>query len=312
MKIKKVLLTLLVLVFALSSFTLLACGGGGDDSKSGLTFTEQSGVYAVSGYEGESTSVVIPDSYEGKTVAKISAEAFSNKKITEITIPSSVVEIGKAAFVGCDKLAKVTYNGTADNWVEIKFATQDSNPVSISKNLVINGEKLTTLALTTATKISDYAFKGYTPLTSVDLGDNVVSVGISAFEDCSLISSLTLGDKVESFEYRAFSTCSSLTRVVFTENVKVLNEEAFRYCVKLASIYIPASLTSIQKAAFNYDTNLVSATFEVVEGWFVAESLTASFGEDLDPEVLRNTEEAAKLLSVKDYNRGHYWTRVEQ
>ena len=311
MKIKKILTVLIVSVLALGSFTLLACGGG-DDAKSGLTFTEQGGVYAVSGYEGESTSVVIPDSHEGKNVAKISAEAFSGKKITEITIPASVVEIGKDAFVGCDKLTKVTYRGAADNWVEIKFASADSNPVSICKNLVINGEKLTTLALTTATKISDYAFKGYTPLTSVDIGDNVVSVGISAFEDCSLISSLTLGDKVESFEYRAFGTCSSLTSVVFTDSVKVLYEEAFRDCGKLENVYIPASLTSIQKAAFNYDTALTSVTFEVTEGWFVTESLASSIGEDIDPELLENAEEAAKLLSVKSYNRAHYWKRAEQ
>ncbi len=308
MKNKNFLAIFLTLVLAISAVSLVACDGEGDG---GLAFKEENGVYVVTGYDGEDGSVVIPESYEGKSVTKIGANAFSTKKITEITIPSSIVEIGKDAFASCSKLNKATYTGTVDEWVEIKFANKDSNPAFISKNLVIGGEKVTTLALSTATKVGDYAFSGYIPLTSVDLGDNVVTVGVSAFEDCSKIDTLTLGDKVESFEYRAFGTCDSLTEVIFTPNVKTLCEESFRDCANLASIYIPASLTSIQKAAFNYDTALVSAEFEIKEGWFVTENLAAFFGEDLDPEVVENNEEVAKLLSVEGYNRGHYWKRAE-
>ena len=180
----------LSLIFAvILSFGLVACGGGGDGKDDGLRYTELSnGTYSVSGYEGEDTIVVIPESKDGKSVTKIEKEAFSGAQITEITIPASIIEIGIDAFVSCSRITKVTYLGTIDNWAEIKFGSADSNPISISKNLVIGGSKVTTVNLTTATLVSDYAFSSYTPLTSVDIGDNVVTVGSCAFESCGMLS----------------------------------------------------------------------------------------------------------------------------
>ena len=235
----------------------------------------------------------------------------SLKVITEITIPSTIVEIGFGAFASCSKITKVTYLGTIDNWAEIKFGSAESNPISVSKNLVIGGSKVTTIALTTATLVSDYAFSSYTPLTSVDIGDNVVTVGKSAFDGCSMLSNLTLGDKVERFEYRSFGNCDSLTEVIFTNSVKTLCAESFRDCDNLQSIYIPASVEVIEKAAFNYDSSLVSAVFEVTEGWYVSTGENAATGINIDPEVMEDTKEVAELLSIKMYDDSHYWRRAE-
>ena len=95
------------------SFGLVACGGGDEGKDDGLRYTELSnGTYSVSGYEGEDTVVVIPEIKDGKAVTKISKEAFAGKQITEVTIPSSIIEIGSNAFVSCSKITKVTYLGT--------------------------------------------------------------------------------------------------------------------------------------------------------------------------------------------------------
>ncbi len=310
MKIKKFFSLILALTLSLFAFSLVACGGGDNGDETALKFTEQSGAYAVSGYEGEVTSVVIPETYQGKAVTKILAKAFEGTEIEEITIPKSITEMGSDAFFSCQKLKKVTFTGTIDQWAEIKFVNEHANPISASKKLIINGSEVTTANFTTATKIGDYAFCNYTPLTSVDLGDNVVTVGVSAFDGCSKIANLTLGDKVERFEYRAFGTCSSLTSVVFTDSVTTLCAESFRDCGSLQSIYIPASVTLIEKAAFNYDSALKSAVFEVTEGWFVTQNEVAAFGEEIDPEVMADDEEVAELLSVRLYDDSYYWKRT--
>lgn len=304
---------ILSLIFAIVlSFGLIACGGGDEGKDDGLRYTELSnGTYSVSDYEGKDTVVVIPESKDGKPVTKISANAFAEMGITEITIPASIIEIGIDAFDSCSKITKVTYLGTIDNWAEIKFGSEKSNPITISKNLVIGGNKVTTIALTTATLVSDYAFSSYTPLTSVDIGDNVVTVGASAFDGCSMLSNLTLGDKVERFEYRSFGNCDSLTEVIFTNSVKTLCAESFRDCDNLQSIFIPASVEVIEKAAFNYDSSLVSAVFEITEGWYVSTSENAVTGTYIDPEVMEDAREVAELLSVKMYDDAHYWRRAE-
>ena len=313
MKIKKLLTFIIAVLMSVSAFSLVACGGKDKgDNDNGLKYTENANnTYSVSGYEGESTVVVIPESKDGKAVTKISANAFAEMGITEITIPSSIIEIGNGAFGSCSKLTKVNYGGTVDNWAVITFSNEDANPIRYSKNLTIGGNLVTSITFTTATEVKDYAFMDYTPLTTLNLGESVVNVGISAFDGCSKLYDLTFGSNVEYLAFRAFCNCSSLTSVEFNAGIKMLDNESFRYCTKLESVFIPASLTVINKASFNYDGQLRSAIFEVTEGWFVSANESASFGEEIDPELLADPLEAAALLSVKTYNRDYFWKRAE-
>ncbi len=313
MKIKRIFAFIIAITLSLTAFSMIACGGGEKgDNDNGLKYTENSnGTYSVSGYEGEESVVVIPKNKDGKEVTKISNNAFAEKVITEITIPSSIIEIGNGAFASCSKLTKVNYGGTIDSWAGITFSNEEANPIKYSKNLTIGGNLVTTITFTTATEVKDFAFMDYTPLTTLDLGESVVNVGISAFDGCSKLNDLTFGSKVEYLAFRAFGNCSSLIDVQFNAGIKKLDNECFRYCTKLQSVYIPASLTVINKAAFNYDGQLSNAIFEVTEGWFVSANESATFGEEIDPELLADPLEAAQLLSVKTYNRDSFWKRAE-
>ena len=307
MKIKKLLSVALSILFVISALSLYACGGEGDNDN-GIKFTEQAGALSVIGYEGEESAVVIPETYNGKTVTKISAKAFEKSSLLEITIPKSIIEVGDDAFLD-SRLTKVTYLGTIDQWVKIKFQGEGANPISVSKNLVIDGQKVTTVTLTTADKVGDYAFFEYTPLVGVDIGDNVVKIGVSSFDGCSLLTQLDFGDKLEEFDYRSFGNCSSLESVTFTNGIKSIGRESFRLCTSLKSVYIPESVTLIEIAAFNYNTEMVSVIFEVTEGWYLAENLSASSGVDVDEERLLDEKEAAELLSIKEGNNKYFWKR---
>ena len=76
----------------------------------GLIFTLQGDEYHVSGYEGDATHVVIPDLYEGLPVVVIESYAFQDQDtLVHITIPKSVEEIRKNAFVGCDNLHEAVF-----------------------------------------------------------------------------------------------------------------------------------------------------------------------------------------------------------
>ena len=69
------------------------------------------------------------------------------------------------------------------------------------------------------TEIKDYAFYGYTGLTSVTIPDSVTSIGSYAFRSCTGLTSVTIPDSVTS-----------------------IGDSAFRYCYKLVEVYNKSSL----------------------------------------------------------------------
>ena len=222
------------------------------------------------------------------TATKISAFAFENcSGLTNIIIPDSITSIGDSAFSGCSELTSVNCLGTIDQWVEINFGNESSNPLYYAKKLYINNELITKANLTTATKISAYAFFNYSGLTNITIPNGVTSIGSFAFYGCRGLTSVTIPDSVTSIGDSAFHNCSGLTSVNYLGTIDqwaeidfssfssnplgyarklYINNElvtevnlttatkisayAFYKCKGLTSITIPDSVTSIGNFAF--------------------------------------------------------------
>ena len=178
--------------------------------------------------------------------------------LTSITIPDSVIFIHEEAFYRCYSLKEVNYTGTIDDWAQINFADGYSNPMYHTKSLYINDELVTDVNLTTAKKISNYAFNNCDSLISVTIGDSVTSIGNYAFHLCNSLTSVTIPNSITSIGDGAFYYCDSLTSVTIGDSVKSIGDEAFYNCSSLTSIEIPNSVTSIGDEAFSYCDSLTS------------------------------------------------------
>lgn len=115
-------------------------------------------------------------------------------------------------------------------------------------------------------------------------GKPILSIGRSAFWNCSRITSVTIPDSVTSIEDWAFQNCSSLT-----------------------SVMIGNSVTKIGGGAFESCTNLTSVTFENSTGWWVSTDSTATSGTSIAGSELANDSIAATYL--RDTYRSCYWKR---
>ena len=147
-------------------------------------------------------NIVIPPS-----VTTIGAYAFSQSGLTEVILPPSVTSIGTLAFGNCDNLeyvylpASVTsiegnaFTGTSIWTIEV----DQENPVYDSRgcNAIIQ------------TDID----KLITGCKNTVIPDNVVSIGISAFENATGLTTITLPSSVESIGEHAFANCSGLTTI---------------------------------------------------------------------------------------------------
>jgi PKD repeat protein len=110
--------------------------------------------------------------------------------------------------------------------------------------------------------IGDSAFHNCTSLTSVTIGTNVTSIGDDAFSGCTSLTNVTIPNSVTSIGDSAFYGCSSLTSVTIGTNVTSIGEDAFSGCSSLTSVTIPNSVTNIESYAFFDCTSLTNIYFE--------------------------------------------------
>ena len=255
----------------------------------GIELSETDGVYNVTGYTGDAGDVVIPKLYKGKPVTSIGSSAFSGcTSLTSVAIPESVASIGSYAFKSCSALKGVNYLGTIEQWCNIAFGNTYANPLYYAKNLYFGGELVTKLVIpNTVTQIKRYTFYNCTSLTSVEIGENVATIGDSAFSMCTKLTEIkfkatAMEDFSSSNKEYVFSGAGIDAKVTVAGNVtkipahlfrssKVtsivfeavgactsIGDYAFSGCSGLTSITIPNSVTSIGDYAFSGCSGLTS------------------------------------------------------
>ncbi|MBE6285495.1 MAG: hypothetical protein E7093_03515 [Bacteroidales bacterium] len=227
------------------------------------------------------TSVKIPNS-----VTSIEYYAFSGcSGLTSITIPNGVTSIGSSAFSGCTNLrlvincSNLTFSiGSTNHGYVAYYANRiiDVQNCLIDGNFIfgtINGVNTlvgyygddTKLTLPADYKggnyaICDYAFSGCTELASIEIPNNVTSIGNGVFSSCSGLTSVTIGNGVTSIGNCVFSGCSGLTSVTIGNGVTSIGNSMFSGCSGLTSVTIPNSVTSIGSSMFSGCSGLTSVT----------------------------------------------------
>jgi hypothetical protein len=138
-------------------------------------------------------------------ITKISSCAFWQcESLESITIPNSIKEIDYGAFYKCNSLSAVHITDLA-TWCNIKFESEDANPLYLGKKLYLNNKLVTDLNIPISTSsIGEFTFYDYPYLTSVIIPDSVININSSAFNGCKNLESVfckaaippTIGDNV--------------------------------------------------------------------------------------------------------------------
>ena len=98
-----------------------------------------------------------------------------------------------------------------------------------------------------------------TDLVSVEIGDCVTSIGVSAFEYCISLTSVTIPNSVTSIGNRAFSDCESLISITcFAETPPTLNGYPFND-TNNCPIYVPAASVSAYQSAWSRYASRIQA-----------------------------------------------------
>jgi hypothetical protein len=211
--------------------------------------------------------------------------------IETVNFGNSLVSIGGSAFSGCRSLSGVTLPATTRTISEFAFRdciglrtlSLNEGLTSINRGAFNNCTSLTTLTIpNSVTTINSEnnswyperrTFGGCTGLTAVTIGtglreiqtgtfygctslrtvnmSQVVTIGTSAFNNCTALDALNLGSTLVTIGSEAFFGCRNLINVTLPSTVITINEYAFRNCTGLRNLSLNEGLVTIHRGAFS-------------------------------------------------------------
>lgn len=214
------------------------------------------GTYGTSNYSLE--SVTIPN-----TVIGIGKEAFSYcKNLTYFNTGNGVTSLGQDIFIGCDSLTEVII-GKSVNSIGDGLFTNCHNLKSI--NVVEGNENFVSVdgVLYERNIYSDYIVE----LVSYPAGkedeeytviDGVKYIGAGSFNECKSIKKVNLPETVTSIG-SAFKNCTSLSEINLPQSLTSIGMDAFN-TTALRSVVLPQGIKTIGLRAFEnceYLSNVV-------------------------------------------------------
>ncbi len=189
-------------------------------------------VRSVSGYEEPYTGmvsafyrhsdlqeIVLPEGLEtigAYAFRKIQTDSHSLK---QITIPSTVTEIGFCAFSGTGEIKSLTIPDTV-------------------------------------TKLGAGCFSGCYSLASVKTGKGVTAVPPDAFSNCYALTSVTFAGSIEAFGDQAFAGTSKLKSLKWPKGLKRIGSKAFLNCA-LGDVVLQEGLEELGASCFMVDEKYV-------------------------------------------------------
>lgn len=193
----------------------------------------------ITGYNGSSESVTVPEEYDGTALRSIGKGAFEgNRSIRTVTLPETVVNIADDAFRRCEKLEA------------IDMPSVKSIGPSAFKESGLRSVKLPDVLQ----NLGRYSFSG-SRLEYIELPGSIVRSGDYVFSGCESLVSIAFDEGFYEISNRMFSGCTSLTEVVLPEGIETVGEYAFAYCSAMTAITVPAE-AAIKDGAFYGDGNI--------------------------------------------------------
>lgn len=166
-----------------------------------------------------------------KKVTAIGSYAFQNcYSITSLTIPNSVTSISSKAFFGCTNLVNLILSNKLNNIGEdafyncekLKYNEYDNAYYLGSEDnpylVLVKAKEDTIISCLIHVKtkiIAPSSFKGCSKLTSIEITDNVTTIGTLAFSDCANLIDVIIAKNVSVIEFKAFYNSSNIQNVYY-------------------------------------------------------------------------------------------------
>lgn len=149
-------------------------------------------------------SITIPNEIDGKIVKTIADDAFAKcTGITEVTIPSSVKELGARAFENCTVLSKVNLGNIESIKYDVFKGCTALTEITIPKTLksgsifsCLNNKNITKINLEEGLTVIPENLCSNTGITEITIPKSVIKIENDAFAKCKELKKITILDNV--------------------------------------------------------------------------------------------------------------------
>ena len=175
-------------------------------------------------------------------------------ELTELTSADAATDLLPVVDTSADETKKIRFSNlplsdSAKNSV-YPYTTDFHGTVEQTRNI-------------TASLTYNQYYGDDTTLTSIYIGSNVPSIGLSAFIRCDALTDVTIANGITSIGQNAFRLCSAIQSINIPDSVTSIGASALQNCNALNSLTIPSSVTSIGDNAFRNCVNLATINCNV-------------------------------------------------
>ena len=218
---------------------------GSTEDDRGITYSvtdvDKKTCQAYRAYDRNIKKAVIPTSVQGYTVTAIGNSCFYSyndpcKMLSTVTIPNSIISIGKDAFSDCTSLKSIDIPSSVKTICKGAFAS-----CSYLENVTLHDGLET---------IDFAAFYRCKSLKSIVIPNTVTTMGNSAFSECDRLESVSLSTNLKRIEYGSFEKCTSLTTITNFENIEYIGSQVFNYTPFLENL--PNGINYFGKVLLTY------------------------------------------------------------
>ena len=228
---------------------------------------DDDGNATITKYNGNVSSIIIPEKLDGHTVVKIGNSVFENRtELVSVMLPDTVSKIGYSAFRNCENLKTVIlsnnlttiYDSAFSGCVSLDGVVLPSSMLYIYGHAFYNCTSLTKINIPkNMVDQGDYgAFRYCSALKTVEFEAGITSISKLLFEACTGLESITIPDTVTEIGHSAFSGCANLKTAIIPEGVTEIEGYCFNGCSSLEAIEIPDSVSKVGSLVFFECTSL--------------------------------------------------------